>query len=176
MTVPSTAASNSILLGPQCRLCCKCNVLERCQWHCLVIHCAPRLKWLCCAAQQCFGSQSPFAGFGQGRASLHATFAFYCSASLQRPPHPDHVLAVLSLCHEPEDACAQAVLERALSLVLQEGREVLRIHVAGRTDAGVHAVGQVGSWTPHPCVSLKLAAQVQLLCQQHCNSTMKLPC
>jgi hypothetical protein len=38
----------------------------------------------------------------------------------------------------------QGELERALSTVLREDRVVLGVCAAGRTDAGVHAVGQVG--------------------------------
>jgi tRNA U38,U39,U40 pseudouridine synthase TruA len=34
-------------------------------------------------------------------------------------------------------------MERALSTVLREGREALGVLAAGRTDAGVHARGQV---------------------------------
>jgi hypothetical protein len=37
----------------------------------------------------------------------------------------------------------QGELERALSTVLREDRVVLGVCAAGRTDAGVHAVGQV---------------------------------
>lgn len=39
----------------------------------------------------------------------------------------------------------QAELERALSTVLREDRATLCVCAAGRTDAGVHAVGQVSS-------------------------------
>jgi len=38
----------------------------------------------------------------------------------------------------------QAEIERALSTVLREDRSTLSVCAAGRTDAGVHAVGQVG--------------------------------
>jgi len=42
----------------------------------------------------------------------------------------------------------QGELERALSTVLREGREVLCVGGAGRTDAGVHAQGQVSLRLP----------------------------
>lgn len=38
----------------------------------------------------------------------------------------------------------QGVLERALCQIRQESRETLRMQSSGRTDAGVHAKGQVG--------------------------------
>jgi tRNA pseudouridine38-40 synthase len=38
----------------------------------------------------------------------------------------------------------QGEMERALSTVLREGRRCLGVCAAGRTDAGVHARGQVG--------------------------------
>ena len=40
----------------------------------------------------------------------------------------------------------QGVLERALCQIRQESRETLRMQSSGRTDAGVHAKGQVSIW------------------------------
>lgn len=40
----------------------------------------------------------------------------------------------------------QGVLERALCQIRQESRETLRMQSSGRTDAGVHAKGQVRIW------------------------------
>ncbi len=43
----------------------------------------------------------------------------------------------------------QAQIERALSTIQREDRKVLGVSAAGRTDAGVHAQGQVG---PTPAI------------------------
>lgn len=50
----------------------------------------------------------------------------------------------------------QGHVERALSTVLREDRRVLGVSAAGRTDAGVHARGQVGC---RRCVSVRLKAK-----------------
>lgn len=51
----------------------------------------------------------------------------------QPPPHT-HCAPTCSM---------QGVIEHALSTILRESRETLCVCAAGRTDAGVHAKGQV---------------------------------
>ena len=57
---------------------------------------------------------------------------------------------------QPEKRTVQAEVERALGIVLR--RETVALTVAGRTDAGVHARGQVASYSGEPARSDALNA------------------
>lgn len=48
---------------------------------------------------------------------------------------------------QPRAPTIQGAIERALCVLLQERRERLGVGAAGRTDAGVHAEGQVGDFS-----------------------------
>lgn len=50
---------------------------------------------------------------------------------------------------QPAAPTIQAAIERALSTALREPRDVLAVSAAGRTDAGVHARGQVVQFRTH---------------------------